>query len=162
MRWMLSTMTRDYNTIRMELKDGVPLLTMNNPPVNQLSRPFVEEIKDALEAAFKDDAVKAVIFTGTEKNFIAGADITEIQKMTNRDSIFSLVIENNRFLNSILVGEGVNSLIIEKAVLDFGFPMGPFTLIDLTGFDIRYHVIKNFERSFGERWKMSPIEELVY
>jgi 3-hydroxyacyl-CoA dehydrogenase len=40
--------------------------------------------------------------------------------------------------------------------------MGPATLSDLTGIDIGYHVGKNFEKSFGERWKMSPIYELVY
>ena len=33
---------------------------------------------------------------------------------------------------------------------------------DLTGIDINYHVIRNFERSLGERWKTSPIYELVY
>jgi 3-hydroxyacyl-CoA dehydrogenase len=40
--------------------------------------------------------------------------------------------------------------------------MGPATLSDLTGIDIGYHVGKNFERSFGERWKMSPLYERVY
>jgi 3-hydroxyacyl-CoA dehydrogenase len=40
--------------------------------------------------------------------------------------------------------------------------MGPATLSDLTGIDIGYHVLKNFEQSFGERWKMSPIYERVY
>jgi len=79
-------------------------LTLNNPPVNQLSKPFVEEMRDALIAAFGDNEVKAVILTGTEKNFIAGADITEIQQVKDKDSIFPLVMENNRFLNSIEQG----------------------------------------------------------
>jgi len=45
-----------------------------------------------------------VILTGTEKNFIAGADITEIQQVKDRDFILPLVMENNRFLNSIEQG----------------------------------------------------------
>ncbi len=97
-------MKSDYRTIKVELNQGVAILTLNNPPVNQLSRPFVEEMKEALMAAFGDSEVKTVILTGTEKNFIAGADITEIQKIKDRELIFGLAMENNRFLNSIEQG----------------------------------------------------------
>jgi 3-hydroxyacyl-CoA dehydrogenase len=64
--------------------------------------------------------------------------------------------------STFMVGEGVDSTLIEEALLDFGMPMGPATLSDLTGIDIGYHVGRNFEKSFGERWKMSPVYELVY
>jgi len=64
--------------------------------------------------------------------------------------------------STFLVGEGVNPAQIEEAMLEFGMPMGPATLSDLTGIDIGYHVGKNFEQSFGKRWKMSPIYERVY
>jgi 3-hydroxyacyl-CoA dehydrogenase len=64
--------------------------------------------------------------------------------------------------STFMVGEGVDPALIEEAVLDFGLPMGPATLGDLTGLDINYHVIKNFERNLGERWAISPIYELVY
>jgi 3-hydroxyacyl-CoA dehydrogenase len=64
--------------------------------------------------------------------------------------------------STFMIGEGVDPTLIEEAVLDFGLPMGPATLGDLTGLDINYHVIKNFERSLGERWEISPIYELVY
>ena len=64
--------------------------------------------------------------------------------------------------STFMIGEGVDAALIEEAVLDFGMPMGPATLSDLTGIDIGYHVGRNFEKSFGDRWKMSPIYELVY
>jgi len=64
--------------------------------------------------------------------------------------------------STFLVGEGVDPAQIEEAILDFGLPMGPATLGDLTGLDINYHVIKNFERNLGERWGVSPIYELIY
>jgi 3-hydroxyacyl-CoA dehydrogenase len=64
--------------------------------------------------------------------------------------------------STFMVGEGVDPARIEEAMLDFGMPMGPATLSDLTGIDIGYHVGKNFEQSFGRRWKMSPIYESVY
>jgi 3-hydroxyacyl-CoA dehydrogenase/enoyl-CoA hydratase/carnithine racemase len=97
-------MKTDYRTIKVEITQGVAILRLNNPPVNQLSKPFVEEMKDALISAYGDNEVKAIILTGTEKNFIAGADITEMQKVKDRDSIFPRVMENNQFLNSFEQG----------------------------------------------------------
>jgi 3-hydroxyacyl-CoA dehydrogenase/enoyl-CoA hydratase/carnithine racemase len=94
-------MGRDYQMLNVELRQGTAVLVLNNPPVNQLSKPFVEEIRDALAAAFMDDAVKAVILTATGKTFTGGADITEIQKVTDRESFFRSVMENHQFFNSI-------------------------------------------------------------
>ena len=97
-------MKSDYRSIQVELNQGVAILKLNNPPVNQLSKPFVEEMKEAFQSAFSDSEVKAIILTGTEKNFIAGADITEIQQVKDRSLLLPLVMENNRFLNSIEQG----------------------------------------------------------
>ena len=97
-------MKSDYRMITVDSNRGVAILTFNNPPVNQLSRAFVQEIRDALMSAFEDEAVKAVILTGTGKNFTGGADITEIQQVTDRDTLFPRVMENNNFLNSIEEG----------------------------------------------------------
>jgi 3-hydroxyacyl-CoA dehydrogenase/enoyl-CoA hydratase/carnithine racemase len=97
-------MKSDYTTIKVEITQGVAILKLNNPPVNQLSKPFVAEMKEALMSAYGDNEIKAIILTGTEKNFIAGADITEMQQVKDRDSISPLVMENNRFLNAIEQG----------------------------------------------------------
>lgn len=61
-----------------------------------------------------------------------------------------------------MLAEGVDGAKVEEAVLDFGLPMGPATLSDLTGIDINYHVGKNFEKTLGERWKMHPLNERIY
>jgi len=97
-------MKTDYRTIQVEQNQGVAIMRLNNPPVNQLSKPFVDEMKEALAAANEDNEVKAVILTGTEKNFIAGADITEIQQFKEKNAILPFVMENNRFINSIEQG----------------------------------------------------------
>jgi enoyl-CoA hydratase/carnithine racemase len=81
--------------------DGVAVLFLNNPPVNQLSEHFVREMADVLTEASADKNIKAVILTGTGKNFIAGADITEMQKVKDRDFLLPRVMENHRFINSI-------------------------------------------------------------
>jgi 3-hydroxyacyl-CoA dehydrogenase len=58
--------------------------------------------------------------------------------------------------------DGVDGAFIEEAMLDFGMPMGPAALADLTGIDINYHVGKNFEQRLGERYKVHPLTEVVY
>ncbi|MCU0559980.1 MAG: 3-hydroxyacyl-CoA dehydrogenase NAD-binding domain-containing protein [Desulfobacterales bacterium] len=97
-------MKTDYRTVRVELKDGIAVFVLDNPPVNQLSGAFVREIADAVREAFNDGAVKALVLTGTGKTFIAGADITEIKELTSREEILKLLAENNRFLNAIETG----------------------------------------------------------
>ena len=94
-------MRTDYKTVKVDVKEGVAILKLDNPPVNQLSEPFVRAMADAIMEAFQDQEVKALILTGTEKNFIAGADITEIKGVTDKDVLLSRVMENNRFMNAI-------------------------------------------------------------
>ena len=96
-----NTMKTDYKTVKVEVKDDVAILVLNNPPVNQLSEHFVKEMADALQQAFENQAIKAVILAGTGRNFIAGADITEMGQTTDKDLVFRKVMENNQFLNSI-------------------------------------------------------------
>ena len=94
-------MKTDYRTVKVEVKGDVAVLALNNPPVNQLSAHFVQEMADALLQAGSDKAIKAVILTGTGKNFIAGADITEIQTVKDKNFLLPRVMENHRFINSI-------------------------------------------------------------
>lgn len=91
----------NYKTVKVESKGDVVILALNNPPVNQLSAHFVQEMADALSQAGSDKTIKAVILTGTGKNFIAGADITEIQTVKDKNFLLPRVMENHRFINSI-------------------------------------------------------------
>jgi 3-hydroxyacyl-CoA dehydrogenase len=45
---------------------------------------------------------------------------------------------------------------------EFGMPMGPAALSDLTGIDINYHVNRTFEKRLGERWKVHPLTEAIF
>jgi len=79
----------DYSNIKVEAaKPGVWLITLNRPErLNALSAALLAEIKHALEAGAADEAVRAVVITGSERAFAAGADITEIQKRTPASTI---------------------------------------------------------------------------
>jgi 3-hydroxyacyl-CoA dehydrogenase / enoyl-CoA hydratase / 3-hydroxybutyryl-CoA epimerase len=53
-----------------------------------------------------------------------------------------------------LVAEGVPVDLIDKALVDAGFPVGPITLLDEVGIDVATKVAPILEKAFGER--MSP------
>ena len=65
-------MSVDYTT-----RDGVAVITLNNPPVNGLGLSTRTGIMDGLARAERDPAVVAVVLTGAGKAFSGGADITE-------------------------------------------------------------------------------------
>jgi len=94
-------MKTDYKTIQVELKNGVALFIMNNPPVNQLSQHFVLELAEAFTEANNDEKIKAIVLTGTGKNFLAGADITQIKEVKTKDELLLKLRDNIRFLNAI-------------------------------------------------------------
>jgi 3-hydroxyacyl-CoA dehydrogenase/enoyl-CoA hydratase/carnithine racemase len=97
-------MKTDYKTIKVELSDSVAIFTMDNPPVNQLSQHFVQEMAEAFTEACGDEEIKAIVLTGSGKNFIAGADITQIKDVKTKDALLPKLQENNQFINSIETG----------------------------------------------------------
>ncbi len=62
-------------------RDGVRILTIDNPPVNALAAPVVAELCSELDAAFDDPAVLALVITGASGCFVAGADITRLESI---------------------------------------------------------------------------------
>lgn len=58
--------------------------------------------------------------------------------------------------------EGADFERIDKLVLDFGMPMGPFVLADEVGLDVGYKVAKVLEDAYGERMQVSSILDRVY
>ncbi len=59
---------------------GVAIITLNNPPVNALSFSYCAKLIETLEAAHADDAVQAVVFTGANGLFSAGADVNDFNR----------------------------------------------------------------------------------
>lgn len=63
---------------------------------------------------------------------------------------------------AFILEEGSSIKQIDKALKDFGMPMGPFILADTVGIDIGYKVTKILNDSYGERMPISPILDRVY
>jgi len=63
------------DNVLYEIKDGVAVLTIDNPPVNALSPAVWDAIDKSVQRAVADPAADAIVLIGSGSTFIAGADI---------------------------------------------------------------------------------------
>ena len=64
-------------TVLYDIKDGIAILTVDNPPVNPLSDGVRAGLYECLVKAEEDSSVKGLVLTGKGRAFIGGADISE-------------------------------------------------------------------------------------
>ena len=82
-----------YTTILTEVHDRVGLARLNRPEaLNALNHTLMSELMDALAAFDADENIGAIVVTGSERAFAAGADIKEMAEasavdMLQRDNI---------------------------------------------------------------------------
>lgn len=70
----------DFENILVDVADGVGTITLNRPKaMNALCSPLMDEMTAILDQWETDNSVRAVVITGNEKVFAAGADIKEMQ-----------------------------------------------------------------------------------
>ena len=75
-----------YEHILVEIRGPVGLIKLNRPKaMNALCADLAREIAEAVDAYEKNDAIGALVVTGSEKAFCAGADIKEMQSQTYMD-----------------------------------------------------------------------------
>ena len=74
-----------------QIRPGVALLRLNRPKeLNALNLQLMAELRDALAIMDKDENVRAIVLTGNEKAFAAGADI---HQMSGKGAIDMLLID---------------------------------------------------------------------
>jgi enoyl-CoA hydratase len=79
----------DYETILVETRGRVGIITLNRPKaLNALNHALMTEVVDAATALDSDAGIGAIVITGSERAFAAGADITEMASMSYREVYF--------------------------------------------------------------------------
>jgi enoyl-CoA hydratase len=72
-----------FETIIVNIQDDVCLITLNRPEaLNALNSQLMGELTTALAEADQSNKVRAIVITGSDKAFAAGADITEMADKT--------------------------------------------------------------------------------
>ena len=76
-----------YETIITETRGKVGLITLNRPKaLNALNTTVMAEVIEAADRLDKDPKVGAIVITGSEKAFAAGADIKQMQPKSYMDT----------------------------------------------------------------------------
>lgn len=94
----------NYQTIRYEVTDGVATITLNRPEVlNAANLQMLRELHNAIEAVRTDASVRAVVLTGAERAFCAGADLVNMGEgfdLTNPIDVRRWLVE---FFNPLIL-----------------------------------------------------------
>ncbi len=84
-----------YETVILERKDAVGIITLNRPQaLNALSAALIRDLGAALDELEADAAIGAVVITGSDKAFAAGADIKEMASRSYMDVYLNDFITN--------------------------------------------------------------------
>lgn len=76
----------EYKFIQIEVRGAVGLITLNRPEaLNALSSPLMNELSHALGGYEVNKKIGAIVLTGNEKAFAAGADIKEMEPKSFMD-----------------------------------------------------------------------------
>jgi enoyl-CoA hydratase len=107
----------DYENIIVETQGRVGLIRLNRPAaLNALCDALVREMGVALTAFDADKAIGAIVITGSDRAFAAGADIKEMRDQTNPDAM----------MNDFIGAAWESVLMIKKPVIAAvaGFALG--------------------------------------
>jgi enoyl-CoA hydratase/carnithine racemase len=74
----------NYKEILYTTSEGIAVITLNRPDkLNAWTRVMAGEVWAAMHRAAGDDAVKVIVLTGSGRGFCAGADISELEDVTD-------------------------------------------------------------------------------
>jgi enoyl-CoA hydratase len=78
-----------YDTLIVEIEDYIALIRLNRPEaLNALNARLMQELAQAITAADRNDKVRCIVLTGSEKAFAAGADVKEMAEKSFTDVYF--------------------------------------------------------------------------
>jgi len=83
---MLETQARPASPVHAETRDGIRILRIDNPPVNAFSFDTSVALLGAIQEADRDQAVRAIVITGSNGFFSGGADINGFLKAPPPDA----------------------------------------------------------------------------
>jgi enoyl-CoA hydratase len=76
-----------YENILVETRGNVGLIRLNRPQaLNALSPALIKDLGQALDIFEKDENIRAMVITGSDKAFAAGADIKVMQNFSYMDT----------------------------------------------------------------------------
>lgn len=78
-------------SVHVELRSGIAIVTIDNPPVNAINLAVRTKLLALADEFDADSRVRAVVLTGAGKLFVGGADITEFDRPVEPPSLPDLI-----------------------------------------------------------------------
>ena len=88
--------------VSLEVREGVGIIWLNNPPVNALSQTLRSQIDIALDKIAADKAIGSAVIASKLNVFVAGADITEFGKPAKPPVLFDLIEKIRHFKKPVV------------------------------------------------------------
>lgn len=88
----------DFKNLLFDVKDSLGTIAFNRPKaLNALNTETFRELAEAINYCRENESVRVVVLTGTgDKAFVAGADITEVNKIQSvRDAMLFIELGHN-------------------------------------------------------------------
>ena len=119
-------MEQSFNTLLVELQQGVLTVTLNRPEKrNAMNMEMVQELFTVFEDISRKREIRAVVIRGSQGNFCAGGDISDMGEASQSESAKHRIWRFNRSFGHLI--SAVNSApqvvitLCEGAVLGGGF-----------------------------------------
>jgi 3-hydroxyacyl-CoA dehydrogenase len=77
--------------VRLERRAAVAVILIEHPPVNALAQVVRAGLRSAIVEADEDAEVQAIVLHGAGRNFIAGADIRELEQAPREPFLYQLL-----------------------------------------------------------------------
>ena len=88
--------------ILFEVREGVAVISLNNPPVNALSHAVRAGLNEVLDKIVNDNAITSAVIASKLNIFVAGADITEFGKPAKPPILTDLIEKIRHFTKPIV------------------------------------------------------------
>lgn len=81
----------DYETVTLEVNDGIALLTMNRPEVlNAINLALIEDMRAAAAEVNENEDIRVMVWTGAGRGFCSGADLSPSRREDSKGADNSL------------------------------------------------------------------------
>jgi enoyl-CoA hydratase len=87
--------------VRLTVEDRIAVLVIDHPPVNTLDEQTFRALEETFDQAVADQEVKVIVVTGTDRSFVAGADIRMLAGMATVEDAERLAGAGQAFMLKI-------------------------------------------------------------
>jgi enoyl-CoA hydratase len=117
-----------------EARDGIAVITLNDPPANTYSYEMMQQLDRAILDARMDESVQVIVITGKgEKFFCAGADIQMLASVTPTSKLVIAAINGHCVGGGLEVAMAADIRVARKGAGKLGLPEVSLGVLPGTG-----------------------------